>query len=357
MAEYRRLGKSGLRVSVPILGCMSFGDPRWNSWVLPEEKVCHFVPYPSRTCSPLQSQALPILKAAWDAGVTTLDTANMYSNGESETIIRNFINQYNIPRENMVIVTKIRFPVDHGQMSTITSRMRFELASTRDYVNQSGLSRTAIFNQTEASLKRLGMDYIDVLMIHMYDMETPFEETMRALHDLVLSGKVRYLGASNVRAWQFIEMNNVAQLNGWTQFSCVQMEHSLLYRAEERELFAYCDFKGIGIIAFSPLMDGHLARPDGTETVRTKRYSGTSYDKKRRECDIKIIQRVEEIAQKHSWKMCQVALAWSASKISSPIVGVNSVERLHEDIITGKTLTAEEIKYLEEPYEDQPPRF
>ncbi|THH11763.1 hypothetical protein EW146_g7929 [Bondarzewia mesenterica] len=242
-------------------------------------------------------------------------------------------------------------------MSTFSDYTSFELEGTRDFVNQSGLSRSAIFNQTEASLKRLGMDYVDVLMIHLFDSETPFEETMRALHDLVLSGKVRYLGASNVRAWHFIEMNNVAQLNGWTQFSCVEMEHSLLYRAEERELFAYCDFKGIGIIAFSPLMDGHLARPIGTETVRAKEHEGTRYDKKRRECDIQIIKRVEEIAQKHSWKMCQVALAWSASKISSPIVGANSVERLHEDIITGKTLTAEEIKYLEESYEDQPPRF
>jgi len=338
-AEYRRLGKSGLRISVPVLGCMSYGDPKWNIWVLPEEK------------------ALPILKAAWDVGVTTLDTANMYSNGESERIIRKFISQYNIPRENLVVITKIRFLVDHEQMSTISSYMRPELGSTRDYVNQGGLSRAAIFNQAQASLQRLGMDYVDILIIHMFDADTPFEETMRALHDLVLSGKVRYIGASNVRAWQFIEMNNIAQLNGWTQFSCVQMEHSLLYRVEERELFAYCNYKGIGILAHSALMDGHLARPVGTETVRTKKYSGTRAEKKRRESDIQIIKRVEEIAEKHSWKMSQVALAWSASKVSSPLVGINSVERLHEALIAGKTLSEEENKYLEELYEYQPPRF
>lgn len=165
---------------------------------------------------------------------------------------------------------------------------------------------------------------------------------MRALHDLVRSGKVRYLGASNVKAWQFAEMNNVAQLNGWTQFSCVELEHSLLYRTEvshrhyvfdislceryqEREMIDYCNYKGIGVVAYSPLMDGHLARPVGTETPRSKRVSGTFLEKRRRESDIKIINRVAEIAEKRSCKMNQVALAWSLKKVSSPIVGANTV--------------------------------
>ena len=171
------------------------------------------------------------------------------------------------------------------------------------------------------------------------------EETMLALHDLVKAGKVRYLGASNIRTWQFIEMNNVAQVNGWTQFACVQVEHSLLYRtevssqllsqltslcsrtnasdfAQELELFSYCNYKGIGIIGFSPLMDGHLARPIGTS--RSKFASGSPFEKKRRESDLKIIKRVQELAQKHSWTMSQAALTWSLTKVSSPIVGANT---------------------------------
>ncbi|RDB15357.1 Versiconal hemiacetal acetate reductase [Hypsizygus marmoreus] len=338
-AEYVRLGKSGLRISVPVLGCMSIGDPKWTTWSMPEE------------------QSFPLLKTAWDAGITTWDTANMYSNGLSESIIGKFIKENDIPRNKLVLITKVRFLVDHENMSTITSYFRPELKDTRDYVNQGGLSRTAIFNQVDDCLQRLGTDYIDILMIHMFDPDTPYEETMCALHDLVQSGKVRYLGASNVRAWQFIEMNNVAQLNRWTQFSCVQMEHSLLYRAEELELFAYCNYKGIGVLAYSPLMDGHLARPIGSETPRTQRINGTFFEKKRRESDLKIINRLIEIAEKKGWKMSQVALAWSATKITSPVVGANTSERLLEAIVAGKKLTEEEIKYLEEPYEAQPPRF
>lgn len=338
-AHYVRLGKSGLRVSVPILGGMGIGNLKWSPWSVPE------------------SQAFPLLKAAWDAGVTTWDTANMYSNGESESLMGKFIKQYNIPRNNLVIITKIRFLVDHEEPSTVTSFFRPELKDDRDYVNHGGLSRTAIFNQVEDSLQRLGTTFVDVLMIHQFDPETPMEETMLALHDLVKAGKVRYLGASNIRAWQFIEMNNVAQLNGWTQFACVQVEHSLLYRTEELELFSYCNHKGIGITGFSPLMDGHLARPIGTETPRSKFANGSPFEKKRRESDLKIIKRVQELAQKHSWTMSQVALTWSLTKVSSPIVGANTPERLREAIVAGKTLTDEEIKYLEELYEAQPPRF
>lgn len=338
-AHYNCLGKTGLRVSVPILGCMSIGDPAWNPSSMKED------------------QAFPLLQAAWDAGITTWDTANMYSNGLSEFIIGKFIKQNNITRNKLVIITKISFLVDHDNISTITSYFKPELKDTRDYVNHSGLSRAAIFNQVEDCLQRLRTDYIDILMIHMTDLATPFEETMCALHDLVKAGKVRYIGASNVRAWHFIEMNNVAQLNGWTQFSCVQMEHSLLYRTEELELFSYCNHKGIGIMAYSPLMEGHLARPIGTETTRTKSVSGTFFEKKRRDSDLKIINRVKEIAEKHSWRMSQVALIWSLTKISSPVVGANTPERLLETVVVGKNLTEDEIKYLEEPYEHQPARF
>ena len=218
------------------------------------------------------------------------------------------------------------------------------LPHTREYVNQGGLSRAAIFNQVDASLRRLKTSYIDVLQIHAFDASTPLEETMRALHELVVAGKVRYIGASGLRVWQLAEMNYTAERNGWTQFISMQVEHSLLYRTEvplswhnpcihsekvcfiqEQEMIAYCKYKGIGVISYSPLMDGHLARPLGTATPRADNIAGSMFEKKRRESDKEIIKRVEEIAGKHSVKMCQVALEWSAGKISSPIVGANTV--------------------------------
>ncbi|RDX49395.1 Aldo/keto reductase [Lentinus brumalis] len=337
--EYRQLGKSGLRVSVPILGGMAFGDPRWAPWMLPEEK------------------ALPILKAAWDAGINTIDTANMYSNGESERMIRLFMEKYSIPREKLVIATKVFFIVAEDP-NVNTSLAHWSLATTRDYVNQGGLSRTAIFNQVEASLKRLGTSYIDLLQVHMFDAAIPIEETMKALHDLVQSGKVRYIGASNMRTWQFAEMNRVAELHGWTTFVSMQVEYSLLYRNEELEMIPYCNYKGIGVIPYAPLLTGHLARPAGTDlTDRAKALVGSPFEKKLRESDIQILRRVEEVAHKKAWSMSQVALAWIAAKVASPIVGVNKVERLHDNITSGKTLTPDEIQYLEELYEVQKPRF
>ncbi|KAI0704560.1 Aldo/keto reductase [Earliella scabrosa] len=338
MAEYRNLGKSGLRVSNPIFGGMAFGEPAWSSWVLDEEK------------------ALPILKAAWDRGINTIDTANIYSNGESERIIGAFMNKYNIPRENVVIMTKVYFVVPPDEASN-SILVHGSLMNTRDFANHGGLSRTALFNQVEASLRRLGTSYIDLLQIHYFDTATPVAETMKALHDLVESGKVRYLGASNLRTWQLAEMNRVAEVNGWTQFVSMQIEYSLLYRTEELEMITYCNYKGIGVIAYAPLMTGFLARPLGTQSERTKSVEGTFFEKKRRESDNKIIQRVEEIANKRGWTMSQVALAWVASKVTAAIVGVNKIERLSDNITTGKTLTEDESKYLEELYEVQPPRF
>ena len=212
--EYRRLGKSGLRVSVPIVGAMSFGSSKWLPWVIDEDK------------------ALELLKAAWDRGVTTIDTANMYSNGESARVIGRFIKKYNIPRHRILILTKCYF-VTHDNIGERTFG-RTELLDQRDYVNQAGLSRAAIFNQVNASLERLDTPYIDLLQIHRFDPETPIKETMQALHDLVISGKVRYIGASSMRAWQFAEMNAVAEKYGYTQFVSMQSEYSLLYREDVR---------------------------------------------------------------------------------------------------------------------------
>lgn len=335
MAEYRQLGKSGLRVSVPIFGGMSLGSSSWIPWALGGE------------------EAETLLKSAWDLGINTIDTADVYSNGESERIVAGFMEKNQIPRKNMVIMTKIKFLVapDPG-----TFTFGAGLDNKRDFVNTSGLSRVAIMNSVEASLGRLKTNYIDVLQVHEFDDFTPIEETMKALHDLVVCGKVRYLGACRMKTWQFAEMNHVAEIHGWTPFVCIQLEHSLLYRAEEQEMLAYCKYKGIGVISFSPLLDGHLARPLGTETPRTRAIKGTPFEKARRASDNLIIKRVEEIAHKRSWEMSQVALAWSLTKVTSPIVGANKPDRLPKSVVTGKTLTDAEIRYLEELYEAQPLR-
>jgi aryl-alcohol dehydrogenase-like predicted oxidoreductase len=197
-AIYRRLGTSGLRISVPILGAMSLGDPRWQPWVLPEES------------------ALPLLKAAYDRGITTWDTANVYSNGRSEEILAAAIKKYNLPRHKIVIMTKICGTVrEDNDPDTLALEGVDDLP---DYVNQRGLSRAGIFNAVEKCLERLQTGYIDLLQIHRFDRNTPVEETMRALHDLVVMGKVRYLGASSMWAVQFAEMQWVAERNGWTKF-------------------------------------------------------------------------------------------------------------------------------------------
>ncbi|KZO96530.1 Aldo/keto reductase [Calocera viscosa TUFC12733] len=340
--KYVRLGKTGLRVSVPIVGCMSFGSHEWQArdlldWVVDEDK------------------AIELLKAAWDRGVTTLDTANVYSNGESEKVIAKFIKKYNIPREKLVIMSKCYFLV--GKAPNVLTITNPQLANERDYVNQSGLSRTAIFNAVNASLQRLETDYIDLLQIHRYDYNTPPEETMCALNDLVRSGKVRYLGASSMWTWQLSEYNHIAEKNGWTQFVSMQNHHNLAYREEEREMIPYCKYKGIGLIPYAPLMQGNLARPldpskhDGEKTSRVN----TSVIKRvPNETDRTIISRVEELAEKKGVPMAQITIAWSLTKVDSPIIGMSSAGRLEEAIPIGVTLTDEEIKYLEEPYKPKP---
>jgi len=332
--QYVRLGKSGLRVSVPIVGCMSFGSHEWSDWVLDEDK------------------ALPLLKAAWDRGVTTLDTANVYSNGESEKIIAKFIKKYNIPRSKLVILTKCFFLCADGQPGLFTGRHP-DLPNTRDYVNQSGLSRQAIFNQVEDSLRRLETDYIDLLQIHRYDPNTTPEETMCALNDLVRSGKVRYIGASSMYAWQFSEYNHVAEKNGWTQFISMQNHYHLLYREEEREMIPYCNYKGIGLIPWAPLAEGHLARPldlAQQDKEKTSRDKTAVFKRSLTDSDKITIQRVEELAKKKGVKMAQIAIAWIQTKVTSPIIGMSSPSRLEDAIPVGIELSPEEIKYLEEPY-------
>jgi aryl-alcohol dehydrogenase-like predicted oxidoreductase len=213
-----------------------------------------------------------------------------------------------------------------------------------------GLSRAAIFNAVDASLARLNTSYIDLFQIHRFDPTTPLEETMKALHDLVQSGKVRYIGASSMWAIQFAQMQFVAEKNGWTKFVSMQNYYNLCYREEEREMIRYCKGTGVGIIPWSSMFGGRLARPLGYDgSVRSKKPS--PFDSGLTEADETIIRRVEELAEKKGWKMSQIAVAWHKAKGSIPIVGFNSVKRVDEACdVRGKTLTDEEVKYLEEPY-------
>jgi len=224
-----------------------------------------------------------------------------------------------------------------------------DLKNTRDYVNKSGLSRAAILDAVDASLKRLETDYIDLLQIHRYDPNTPAEETMCALNDLVRSGKVRYIGASSMWTWQFAEYQHTAEKNGWTKFISMQNHYSLMYREEEREMNKYCEFTGVGLIPWGPVAAGQLARPLQAQ-LTSARAEASKAQRVLTQSDETIITRVEELAKKKGWTMAQVALAWIDSRCSSPIVGFSSAERLEEAIIPDKKLTPEEEKYLEEPY-------
>ncbi|RVD83183.1 uncharacterized protein DFL_007582 [Arthrobotrys flagrans] len=340
-ATYKRLGTSGLRVSVPILGAMSIGSSQWQNWVLDEDK------------------ALPLLKAAYDRGINTWDTANTYSNGRSELVIAKAIKKYEIPRHKIVILTKCW---GHVLDTPEGPAWAFEdaLRKSKDFVNQGGSSRAAIFNQVENSLKRLETDYIDLLQVHRFDYNTPIEETMKALHDLVQSGKVRYIGASSMWATQFARMQFVAEKNGWTKFVSMQNQYNLLYREEEREMNRFCNDTGVGLIPWAPLARGHLARQpeDFGTTDRSASEKKLSHIPFLRigseENDKEIVKRVKEIAEKKGWKMSHVALAWINKRISSPIIGFSSVERIDEALeANGKELTAEEEKYLEELYVDR----
>ncbi|KFY50809.1 hypothetical protein V496_09152 [Pseudogymnoascus sp. VKM F-4515 (FW-2607)] len=328
-AEYVRLGKSGLRVSVPILGAMSFGSRETLPWTIERD------------------EALPLLKAAYDRGLNTWDTANVYSNGVSESIIGEAIRHYSLPRSKLVILTKLNGCV----METLSDRGALLdgklLAANKDYVNNFGLSRSAIFKALDESLRRLGTDYVDLLQIHRFDATVPPEETMEALHDLVKSGKVRYIGASSMWATQFATLQFVAEKNGWTKFVSMQNHYNLLYREEEREMIRFCNETGVGLIPWAPLAGGKLARraeAHGT-TVRSK---GNELD----EVERGIVERVGEVADKRGWTPSEVALAWVGKRVTSPIVGFSSVARIDEALgVRGKVLTEEEENYLEELYQ------
>lgn len=304
------------------------------------------------------AQFASLLRAAYDRGLNTWDTANVYSAGLNESAIGDFLSQNHtvIPRRKITLLTKV-----YGYVGEDPSVDEMDHADalrwqSKDYINQGGLSRAAIFTAVEASLSRLQTSYIDVLQIHRFDPTVPVDETMKALHDLVAGGKVRYVGASSMWTYQFANMQHVAEKNGWTKFISMQNCYSLLYREEEREMMRFCGETGVGVIPYSPLGRGYLARPyqriAGEGQGRSARE--TFYKAMKRdlpEVDVEIIGRVEELAAKKGWSMAQVGLLWIVAKGATPIVGVNSVTQL-DDVcgIRGKKLSGEEVKWLEELY-------
>ncbi|KAL4788140.1 NADP-dependent oxidoreductase domain-containing protein [Aspergillus varians] len=331
--EYVTLGKSGLKISKVILGTMSYGTSQWQNWVLDEDK------------------ALPLIEYAYKRGINTWDTADIYSHGRSEEVIGKALKTYNIPRHRVVIMTKCFFGVDdEGKLPPISACSQ----NSGDMVNRVGLSRKHILDAVDASIKRLGT-YIDVLQIHRLDRETPREEIMRALNDVVESGKVRYIGASTMAAWEFQSLNNLAAQKGWHTFISMQNYHNLLSREEEREMIPYCLDAGIGLIPWSPLARGLLARPwRSAPTLRESTDGALNLLLRSREteADREIVNRVEELAKKKGVSMAQVAIAWSLShQNENPILGLNSKERIDEAVASIKVvLSAEERRYLEEPY-------
>ncbi len=313
--RYEKLGKTGLEVSVITLGCMSFGEPGGlgRPWTL-DEAACR-----------------DIVRQALDAGVNFLDTANVYSAGRSEEITGQALKDF-VPRDEVVLATKVFMPMRPGP-------------------NGAGLSRKAIFAELDASLRRLQTDYIDLYQIHRWDYGTPVEETLEALHDAVKSGKVRYIGASSMHAWQFAQALYLADLHGWTRFVSMQNHYNLIYREEEREMLPLCADQGVGVIPWSPLARGKLTRPWDEATTRkeTDDFGRTLYLDE----DRAIVERVLEIAAKRELSPAQVALAWLLRNpvVTSPIVGVTKPSHLSDAIAAVDVqLDADEVAYLEEPY-------
>lgn len=317
--EYTRLGSTGMKVSRICLGCMGFGDAeRWvHKWVLDDE------------------QSRPIIQKALEMGINFFDTANVYSIGASEEILGRALKDF-AKRDEVILATKV-----HGKM--------------REGPNGGGLSRKAILSEIDNSLKRLGTDYVDLYQIHRWDYETPIEETMEALNDVVRAGKARYIGASAMWAWQFQKALYVAEKHGWTRFVSMQDHLNLIYREEEREMLPLCREEKIGVIPYSPLASGRLTRERSSESTlrsETDQIQKSKYDAAA-ETDRGIIERVAEIALKHEVSRTQVALAWLLQKepVTAPIIGATKTTHLEEAIgALAVKLTEDEVSFLEELY-------
>jgi 1-deoxyxylulose-5-phosphate synthase len=316
--EYVKLGRTGLEVSRLCLGCMSYGEPARGShpWTLPE------------------SESRPFIRQALDHGINFFDTANVYSDGTSEEIVGRALKEF-ARREEIVLATKL-----HGRM--------------RPGPNGAGLSRKNIFTETDASLKRLGTDYIDLLQIHRWDASTPIEETLEALNDVVRAGKVRYIGASSMYAWQFAKALSLSERHGWARFVSMQNYVNLLYREEEREMLPLCRAEGIGVIPWSPLARGRLTRDWDETSARseTDEFGKTLYAATA-DADRKVVEAVAQVASQRGVPRAQVALAWLLAKpaITAPIVGATKPHHLDDAVASlSVKLTEDEIKILEAPY-------
>jgi aryl-alcohol dehydrogenase-like predicted oxidoreductase len=320
--DYVNLGRTGLKVSRLCLGCMTYGAPDRGAhpWTLDEE------------------QSRPFIRRALELGVNFFDTSNSYSDGTSEEILGRSIRDF-ARRDEVVIATKVFFPMRKGP-------------------NARGLSRKAIMTEIDASLRRLGMDYVDLYQIHRWDYDTPIEETLEALHDVIKAGKARYIGASSMQAWQFCKALLLADQHGWTRFVTMQNHYNLIYREEEREMMRLCAAERIGVLPWSPLARGRLTRDWGessnrmeTDEVGKKLYAAAE------DADRKIVERVSEVAAKRGAPRAQVALAWMLQKpvVTSPIIGASKPHHL-EDAVAALSLklTPEEIAALEEPYIPHP---
>jgi len=316
--EYVKLGNTGMDVSRLCVGCMSFGVPERGiaPWSLDEE------------------QSRPIIKRAIELGINFFDTANVYSDGTSEEIVGRALKDY-AKRDEVVLATKVYFRMHKGP-------------------NGDGLSRKAIMSEIDKSLKRLGTDYVDLYQIHRWDYNTPIEETMEALNDVVKAGKARYIGASSMHAWQFLKALNVSEKNGWERFVTMQNLVNLIYREEEREMLPLCMSEKIGVMTWSPLAKGRLTRDWGETTTRSENDEvGKRFFPEASESDRKVVERVKEVAEKRGLPRAQIALAWVLQKQSMtyPIIGATKVSHL-EDAAAALSikLTPEEIAFMEEPY-------
>ncbi|MES5099027.1 aldo/keto reductase [Agrobacterium sp. BA1120] len=318
--EYTRLGNTGLELSRLCLGCMSYGEPDRGShpWTLTEE------------------QSRPFIRKAIELGFNFFDTANVYSDGTSEEILGRAVREYST-RDDVVIATKVNGRMKPGP-------------------NGAGLSRKAILSEIDASLKRLGTDYVDLYQIHRFDHQTPIEETLEALHDVVKAGKARYIGASSMYAWQFSKMLAVSQANGWTRFVSMQNHLNLLYREEEREMLPLCKDEGIGVIPWSPLARGRLTRDWSAQSDRseTDEIGKGLYTRTTEDADRRVAEAVARIAQERDVPRAQIALAWvlSKSEITAPIIGATKLQHLDDAVaalsirLTGAEIQALEINYI-----------
>ena len=316
--NYVRLGRTGLKVSRLCLGTMTYGTPAWRPWVLDE------------------AASRPFIARALEHGINFFDTADMYSRGVSEQVLGRALKEEK--RDQLVIATKAFYALTEGP-------------------NMAGLSRKHLFDAIDASLTRLGTDYVDLYQIHRFDPETPIEETLEALHDIVKAGKARYIGASSMFAWQFMKMLATSEKHGWTRFVSMQNHYNLVYREEEREMLPLCREEGIGVIPWSPLARGFLAgnrrREDRGETVRAKT-DGFAHELYYADSDFTIADRVVELAARRGVKPAQIALAWLVGKpgVTAPIVGASKIAQLDEAVAAlNIALDADEVAFLERPYQ------